>query len=152
LLKSAGPLQTSAKARELFAAVARAGDWISTPDLCHALGQQRLTGSDQRLVERLRVADLVAMSQTRAYLVDGTLNLMTMREARAARRQQQRVNQYTLTARGRLVWRVMAAERRAAEDAELRAAEDARRAELGRVGAWVDDSLYTLGLLWKTFR
>jgi urease accessory protein UreH len=136
----------------LFEAIARAGDWITTPNLCYALGQQRLTGSDQRLVERLRAADLVATSQTRAYLVDGTLNLMTMREARRSRRQQQRVNQYTLTARGRLVWRVMAAERRAAEAAELRAAEAARRAELGRVGAWVDDSLYTLGLLWKTFR
>lgn len=116
------------------------------------MGQRRLTGSDQRLLARLRAADLVAISQTRAYLVDGTLTLMTVRGARRALRQQQRVNQYTLTARGRLIWRVMAAERRAAEDTELRAAEDARRAELGAVGAWVDDTLYTLRLLWKTFQ
>ena len=120
--------------------------------MCHAIGQRRLTGSDQRLLAQLRAADLVATSQTRAYLVDGTLNSITDREARRALRQQQRVNQYTLTARGRLVWRVLAAERRAAEESRLRAAEATRRAELGRVGAWVDDTLYTLGLLWKTFR
>ena len=152
MLKSAGPLQTSAKARELFVAIAQASDWISTREVCRQLGQHRLTGSDQRLLARLRAADLIATSQTRAYLIDGTLTLMTVRGARRALRQQQRVNQYTLTARGRLIWHAITAERRAAEAAELRAAEAARRAELGAVGAWLDDTLYTFRTLWKTFQ
>lgn len=136
----------------MFECIARAGDWISTSELLNELGQRRLTGSDQRLLRRMMFADLIAISQTRAYMVDGTLQFMTIKEARRALRQQQRVNQYTLTKRGRLVWRLIAAERRAAEALELRAAEAQRRAELGVIGAWVDDTLYTLGLLWRTFK